>query len=195
MKVTLVDSMGSIKRVADIASICYGKEEAKYPERLFRKLIDLGHTSVLEHYVFTFKIEEISRACLAQLVRHRHASYTVESQRYVKYDLMIDYVYPKGLTDAEKRKYDLIIEQAWENYNSLLDMGVRAEDARLSLPIGVTTNLYMTINLRSLLNLFKLRMDKAAQWEIRELAFTMFNTLDKDLRDILKDYLPVSNKH
>ena len=84
MKVSLVQaSPNAAKMVADIASICYGKEEAQNPDKLLKHLFKEKHHSVLEHVYFTFYIEGISRACLAQLTRHRHTSPTVESQRYV----------------------------------------------------------------------------------------------------------------
>lgn len=184
MKVTLINKMGSIADIADMASICYGHEEARNPEQLFRNLIRLGHTSTLEHMVFTFKIEGISRACLAQLTRHRHASFIVRSQRYCE-EKKAPYTMSRSIdtrVDVEKFMDSMSIL-----YEQLLKDGVKREDARYILPNAIDTSLYMTINLRSLINFFQLRLDKSAQWEIRDLAGEMFNLLDKDLQEILKE--------
>lgn len=189
MKVMLINQMNNIEDIANMASICYGHEKAKNPVSLFKHLIKLGHTSTLEHMVFTFKIEGISRACLAQLTRHRHASYTVESQRYVKYENGIESVIPDHLDEEHQGMYIDCVDEVYSNYLSLLIAGVKPEDARMVLPNATATNLYMTINLRSLMNFFQLRLDKSAQWEIRELAEKMFSELDVDLQHILEEYI------
>lgn len=186
MKVKLVNQMGTVEDISNIASICYGKEKASNPRRLFENLIKLGHTSVLEHMVFTFKIDGISRACLSQLTRHRMASYTVRSQRYCN-ESKTSYYLPKTIefrSDVEKH-----IDDTFKLYDKLIDEGIKREDARMLLPNAIDTSLYMTINLRSLLNFFILRLDKSAQEEIRQLADKMYLELDMELRKIITPYL------
>ncbi len=175
MKVTLVDFMGDQKRVADIASICYGKEEAENPSALFAKLIEMGHHSVLEHVVFTFKIEEVSRALLAQLTRHRIASFTVESQRYTEYGLDGLCTLPESIRANEEAftLYENNFNDILFAYKRMIELGIPKEDARMILPQSFHTKLYMTINLRSLMNLIKLRTSKGAQWEIKGMAEEM----------------------
>lgn len=83
MKVTLIDhTERPMKKLATIASICYGRQSARNPEALVRKLYESGHHSVFEHLNFTFLVEGISRVCAQQLTRHRHLSFTMRSQRY-----------------------------------------------------------------------------------------------------------------
>lgn len=142
--------------------------------KLLKRVIKSGHHSVLEHAVFTFAVSGVSRALTHQLVRHRIASFSQQSQRYVKLDEP-DYVYP--FNDEEDSGIQSVfvdaMSHAWKSYNDLLDMGVSKEDARYVLPNACTTNIVVTMNARELLHFFSLRMCNKAQWEIRELATTM----------------------
>ncbi len=142
------------------------------------------HFSVLEHANFTFSIGGVSRALTHQLVRHRLASYSQQSQRYVKMDKPT-YVMPPSIKNIKDQRglgwvetsapdlFDLMMQDAWENYNKLIEMGVKPEDARFVLPNACTTNIVVTMNARELLHFFHLRCGKHAQWEIRELANEM----------------------
>ena len=142
-------------------------------EKSFNHAMSAGHTSILEHAVFTFKIEGISRAALAQLTRHRIASFDVESQRYVKLEDM-NYILPDSIKNSKLRKQaSELIENAMSLYNSLIEVGIPAEDARFVTPQAMTTNLVMTMNARELLHFFSLRTCNRAQWEIRDLADRM----------------------
>ena len=175
MKVKLIQATENAgKMIADIASICYGKKEAKNPERLLRNLYKLGHGSVFEHAYYTFKIEGISRACLAQLTRHRHASYTVRSQRYCDESYQ-GVVIPTDIANnfGIQKKYVELLEEIQRFYQYLLDNGYKKEDARFVLPQATLTDLYMSCNLRELLHIADLRVSKEAQWEIRELVREM----------------------
>lgn len=175
MKVRLIQATPNAgKMITDIASICYGKEEAKNPEKLLRSLYKLGHRSTFEHVYYTFKIEGISRACLAQLTRHRHASYTVRSQRYCN-ESEQSFVIPKGIYEESHitLKYHEFMDAAKEFYDFLIENGVKREDARFVLPQATATDLYMSCNLRELIHIAKLRISKHAQWEIRELVREM----------------------
>jgi len=128
-----------------------------------------GHTSVAEHASFTFAIDGISRACSHQLVRHRLASYTQQSQRSVRPS---GYVTP-DLSDDARAVYDKAVKNAYDAYDTLVSMGVLKEDARYLLPEAATTSIVVTMNGRELKHFIDLRTDKAAQWEIRELAKKM----------------------
>jgi thymidylate synthase (FAD) len=147
-----------------------------------RKVIGFGHTSVTEHAVFTFSIKGISRSCSHQLVRHRIASYTQQSQRYVKFSPKeIEHVIPESISKNPKmkRKYEEMIREIASFYEEMLKEGVHQEDARYILPNAAATNLIVTMNARSLYNFFGLRLCARAQWEIRELAERMLKEVKK----------------
>lgn len=160
-------------------------------DRLIRHIMKSGHTSTIEHLNFTFAIEGVSRSLLAQITRHRHLSFSVQSQRYVKFGSSdrsggMGYVEPESLvygkdvewitTDEEEiiagagSIFDKAMRFSQKAYDKLREAGVPAEDARMVLPNAATTNLVMTGNLRSLLDFHSKRSAKGAQWEIRELA-------------------------
>lgn len=122
---------------------------------LIRKLIALGHESVLEHAVATFEISGISRACANQLTRHRLASFIQEPQRYVD-SSALDLVRPPSFPKEDWGKAQALLQEAQKLYRSLLEKGVSKEDARFVLPVGIET-----------------RLAKSAQWEIREVARRM----------------------
>jgi thymidylate synthase (FAD) len=135
------------------------------------KALAAGHTSLLEHMVYTFEINGISRACSHQLVRHRIASYAQESQRYVKIKDEDWYIVPDRVKDF--KAFHSLMEILKASYNQMLANGTPLEDARYILPNCTKTNLIMTINGRSLDNFLTLRTCSHAQWEIRELANKM----------------------
>lgn len=150
-------------------------------DRLIRHIIRSKHTSALEHITYTFAIEGVSRALLAQLTRHRVGfSFSVQSQRYVRMgsDDRIggfDYVTPPSIdSDVRGEKFTAYWEamnHAQEAYDILRSAGVPPEDARMVLPQAATCNLVMTVNLRSLLDFYaKRRRGNGSQWEIAELA-------------------------
>ena len=136
----------------------------------------LGHYSVLEHATFTFAIEGISRVTSHQLVRHRLASFSQQSQRYVKIDKEdFPFKVPKSIEKDEKLAKIFIdaVKELDGIYQLLLDHNIKAEDARYILPQAVTTKMIISANARELLHIFKLRCCNRAQWEIRELAMNM----------------------
>lgn len=149
-------------------------------DRLIRHIINSGHTSTMEHINFTFAIEGVSRSLLAQLTRHRHFSYSVQSQRYVKFGSGdkaqgFDYVTPNSVhkvLDSEANVlYNDIMMEIQEAYDKLRKLGIPAEDARYILPNAATCNLTFTGNLRSVLEFYSKRNPTThAQWEIQELA-------------------------
>lgn len=147
-----------------------------------KKVIRFGHLSVTEHANFTFSLKGISRACSHQLIRHRLASYTQQSQRYVKFkkdDLR--YVTPKTIEKSSlKKEYDQMMENISDFYEKMLkEEKIPAEDARYILPNAAETNLTVTMNARELLHFFGFRLCDRAQWEIRELAARMLREVKK----------------
>ena len=179
MRVTVITATTNPMDVIGIAAgMCYGKPEPS--AKRVRRCAENGHMSVFEHASATFKIEGISRACLAQLTRHRIASYSVMSQRYCKVAAGgLWYVTPPSIagTDAELRFHASAFDAMW-SYQAAIEEGMKPEDARYLLPEATKTSLVMTINARSLQNLFTLRLDAHAQWEIRELAVTIERELE-----------------
>lgn len=142
-------------------------------ETLIKKIIRNGHHSCLEHASITFAISDISRTCSHQLVRHRMASYSQQSQRYTT--AVDDCVIP-GSIAFQPKLYKLFLEtvyKAFETYQTFIQAGVPKEDARYILPNAAVTNIVVTMNFRELLHFFKLRLSRYAQWEIRELANQM----------------------
>jgi thymidylate synthase (FAD) len=147
----------------------------------------MGHHSVLEHVNMTFGLEGMSRACSHQLVRHRIASYSQQSQRYVKFNKhnTLDYVLPKSI------KEESVMEDSFHDfmkhvsgfYNFLITHSIPAEDARFVLPNACCTNIIMTVNARELIEMCKVRLCTTAQWEIREM-FDMIKATIKSNRHL-----------
>ena len=171
------------KMVAAAAKLCYAKSDvdtlldnltADKVESFIERLADLGHESPIEHASYTFAVEGVSRALLAQLTRHRIASYSVQSQRYVnKSDF--DYVVPPSIAaDSEAAEmFDKCMGMLDTYYAYFTAVGIPAEDARFVLPNASDTRIIFTMNARSLHNFFKLRCCNRAQWEIRAMADEM----------------------
>lgn len=171
------------KIVASAAKLCYSSSEIKgimegldeeKIKKFLDKLMSMGHESPIEHVSFTFGIEGISRALSHQLVRHRIASYSQKSQRYVK-EGQFEYIVPPTIAENEKDKniYEDFMKHSQETYDYLISRGVPAEDARFVLPNACETKIVCTMNARTLMNFFHHRCCERAQWEIRELATQM----------------------
>lgn len=173
------------KVIAASANLCYnaiGASEIyetltdKKVESLVSRMVASGHHSTLEHVSFTFAIEGISRACTHQLVRHRIASYSQQSQRYVKAEGFKEAaIKPNTIAKNPEAsaEFDRLMDQAAEVYNKLVELGVPAEDARFVLPNAAETKIVVTMNARSLLHFFEERCCTRAQWEIRAMANEM----------------------
>lgn len=147
-------------------------------ERSMRDALGNGHTSVAEHATFTFEIDGVSRVLLAQLTRHRLASFSVQSQRYC--GVKPTWVIPQTVIDAGyKDEFLAYCDAGYHLMEEMMSKGVPAEDARYLIPQGVTCSLVMTMNARELLHFFSLRCCNRAQWEIREMAWQMLKTLRK----------------
>ncbi len=210
MKVTLIEhTPNPEKTIAVAAKMCYSNTDLEYltdnltPEKIesfIELLSEIGHESPIEHVSFTFGIEGVSRALLAQITRHRIASFSVQSQRYVKNkdDFYIPEEIEKNI--LAKEIYNESISKSFENYIKLVDilqesyinkgMNIKdaekkaIENARYVLPNASETKMVVTMNLRSLKNFFKLRCCNRAQDEIREVADEMLR-LCKEVSPIL----------
>lgn len=171
MEVKLIaTSFAAQSTCAKAAAKCTGTRD---PDRALRGAMASGHESVAEHATFTFEINNVSRVLLAQLTRHRIASFSVVSQRYCR------------VTDATIVTPDTVVQRGWAEafriqaanavqlYQVMVEDGVPYEDARYLLPQGITCDLIMTMNARELRHFFALRCCSRAQWEIRELADKM----------------------
>ncbi|MCP3176543.1 MAG: FAD-dependent thymidylate synthase [Desulfuromonadales bacterium] len=169
--------------VAAAARLCYSAssvaelmEKSRHDrDGLLRKILSLGHFSVLEHVSFTFGVEGISRACSHQLVRHRLASYSQQSQRYVSQEKRFDAVTPATIAANPElcQRYEALLAETHQVYCELLAAGIPAEDARFVLPNAAETKIVLTMNARELLHFFELRCCRRAQWEIRLMAIDM----------------------
>lgn len=163
--------------IGECAGISHGKTDKSIKRAL--GCWRAGHTSVLEHITITFRVNGISRACSHQLVRHRLASFVQESQRYTKIDVWHGdwYVMPPTIEQNGGlcKQYKDHMADAGRAYDKALYHGIKPEDARYLLPEATKTSVVMTMNLREFESFYKLRIDKAAQWEIRQLANAMID--------------------
>ncbi len=141
-------------------------------EKLIKMVVKSGHHSVLEHASFTFAIEGISRACSHQLVRHRIASYSQQSQRYVKAG-GFSYVIPPSIQGDHRKRFQAFMGEAAKLYAEIVDSGIKKEDARFLLPNACETKIVVSMNCRELLHFFEKRTCTRAQWEIRAMAEKM----------------------
>jgi thymidylate synthase (FAD) len=138
--------------------------------------------------VFTFRVEGVSRACTHQLVRHRIASYSQRSQRYVD-EGEFDYVVPPSVQQSEeaRKEFEQTMDSLIGEYEKLRGMGVPKEDARFVLPNACTTTIVVTMNARSLRNFLRVRLEKHAQWEIQKLAQKMFDLVNEVAPPLFED--------
>lgn len=212
------------KLIASAAKLCYSRvgigeiEESldtENVESFLSLLMDLNHESPIEHISFTFGVEGISRTLSHQLVRHRIASYSQQSQRYVKLT-QFEYIVPPAIEKNEKARNIFLkaMEEDQRHYNEIVnllqkdyykeyidkDMSEREakskaekksiEDARYIFPNACETKIVFTMNARSLLNFFKLRTCNRAQWEIREMAILMLKQVKEVYPTLFKDTGP-----
>ncbi|MDE7469112.1 MAG: FAD-dependent thymidylate synthase [Desulfovibrionaceae bacterium] len=176
--------------------ILEGTPSKEEQEQFIANLVKSGHVSPLEHVSFTFAIEGVSRALTHQLVRHRIASYSQQSQRYVT-GKNFSYITPPSIEKniKAKEKYTALMESIQETYQELLTLfqqeDIKAkeciEDIRFILPQAAETRIVVTMNCRALLNFFEHRCCIRAQWEIRALANTMRKECTKILPSVFKE--------
>lgn len=191
LNVTLIAHTPEPEKVIAMASrTCYSaldlegldkKTDTTDNAAYIRRVLASGHTSIAEHASFTFGLEGVSRTLLAQITRHRVASFSVQSQRYVSVAgaEVFDYVLPPriralGPEAEEKFAQQMKTMQRWyDEWSEALGQD-SAEDARFVLPGAAATRIVMTMNARELLHFFSLRMCNRAQWEVREAAWRMY---------------------
>lgn len=220
-KVTLITHTPNPEKVvAAAAKLCYSAVGAdnlmegltpEKTEKFLNVLMELGHQSPVEHVTFTFGIEGVSRSFLAQVTRHRIASYSVQSQRYVKLN-PFDYIVPPQIAeDKEALKiYEESMQQTKSAYEKISDILIAKntahylaeglsekaaaskaekqsiEDARFVLPNSCETKMVMTMDVRSLYNFFNIRCCNRAQWEIRAVATEMCKLVKKEAPILFK---------
>ena len=162
--------------------------------RALKGALKSGHESVAEHASFTFAVEGVSRALSHQLVRHRIASFSQQSQRYVNMD-RFKWVMPKSIDYSDKMcctklicdpdtpfirdAYIELMDEIQSLYEQFVEAGIPEEDARYILPNACTTNIVVTMNARELRHFFRLRCCERAQWEIREMADKMLELCEE----------------
>ena len=170
MKVKLIRHTCEPEMLAGYAAAkCYN---GKDPRKSLEVAMDGGHESVLEHAVFTFEVDEVSRVLLAQITRHRLASFSVQSQRYCGANQNV--VTPDSMVHPELLGDIVAVKKAVERlYKHARELGVPHEDCRYYTLQGGHTGFVMTMNGRELRHFFSLRCCNRAQWEIRDLADKM----------------------
>jgi thymidylate synthase (FAD) len=172
---------GSEALLEHAGRICYRSAAGGTSEQTARfvaRRVEEGHESIIEHACASFEISGISRACSHQLVRHRLASYSQESQRYVDMSTP-EWVIPPQIAENDEamRIWDGFTEMATAAYHRLRALGIKKEDARFLLPNATATRLVMTANYRELLHIFRLRISPHAQWEIRRVCVEMLEAI------------------
>jgi len=171
------------KVIAQAARLCYSASDIaavaekltpEKTEQFIANLVAMGHLSAFEHAAFTFGVEGVSRALTHQLVRHRLASYSQQSQRYVAMK-NFPYILPGSLAARPElqTKFEGLMAEIGKAYQELLEAGIPAEDARYILPNACETKIVVTMNARELLHFFALRCCNRAQWEIHAMADEM----------------------
>ena len=167
---------------ADVEALRAGVQK-KDQTSFLNKLVDMGHLSPIEHVSFTFGIDGVSRAFLAQITRHRLASFSVQSQRYVDKSGGFSYIIPPSIEEMGEEAVAKFNSQMdtirlwYDEWNKKLGGGTERanEDARFVLPNACETKMVITMNARELMHFFSLRCCNRAQWEIRHVAWEMLS--------------------
>jgi thymidylate synthase (FAD) len=205
-----VGDMTFAEAMADIE----GETETEKRRTLIGHLLDHGHFGPFEHPQATFAIKGVSRSCMAQITRHRHVSFDVQSMRYVSFDdvdpadveegAMV--VTPPSATDPDwvgrnqssgrvdeetvakrERVFRESVRDSVASYQRLLDLGMPPEDARFVLPIGTEVNIVMSLNARMLMHVADMRAAADSQWEIREMT--------ESILELAADWCPITFEH
>lgn len=192
--------------VALAAKLCYSDADidtliqsvdSSDTAKFIKMLINLGHLSPIEHASFTFGIEGVSRALMAQFTRHRIASFSIKSQRYVGADKNFNYIIPPAITELGQDAVDEYKSQMetihnwYINWQNRLGVGEKSnEDARFVLPNAAETKMIVTMNARELRHFFSLRCCNRAQWEIRHVAWMMLEEVLKVAPNLFGDSGP-----
>lgn len=174
--------------IANCATTCYDSKpkDIEASRKMIRSLAKAGHEAMIEHAHATFKLSGVSRTLTHELVRHRLFSFAQRSQRYVKENqpsyvtpdvLVGDCTTQDGKLSEAKIVFETAMQDAWEAYSKLLELGLKPEDARFVLPNACTTEIVVSGNFREYRNFLKLRLSPRAQWEIRKAANIILDKL------------------
>jgi len=168
--------------------ICYRSESRGEPGKFIRARVREGHESIIEHATASFEISGISRACSHQLVRHRLASYSQESQRYVEMSNP-EWALPPDILgdDGAMQIWEEFAAEVKKAYDALRERAMRKEDARFVLPNAAATCIIVSMNFRELLHFFRIRVSRAAQWEIRDVGVRMLELIYPHGRGVFGD--------
>jgi thymidylate synthase (FAD) len=175
--------------IGTAARTCYKSEVGKNNGKFIKNLIKMEHLSVIEHATATFRVREVSRALTHQLVRHRLCSYSQQSLRYVN-EKQFDYVVSEAIEKMEgqiRNQFHKHMAEIQKMYEYWKEIGLKNEDARFVLPNACYTEIVMSANFREFRNIFKLRCDKHAQWEIRNMAKEMLKQLYDKCPNVFED--------
>ena len=209
----LSEFVGDISFEEAMANI-EGETTEEKQETLIGHLLDHGHFGPFEHPQATFAIKGVSRSCMAQITRHRHVSFDVQSMRYVSFDDVDPaeveegemVVTPPSATDPDwigrnqssgavdeeavaerERIFRESVRHSVESYQELLDLGMPPEDARFVLPIGTEVNIVMSMNARMLMHVADMRAAADSQWEIRGMT--------ESILDLAAEWCPITFEH
>ena len=197
MKVKLIAHTSNPEKiVAAAVRQCYSPDSAAKMKgkltdvevaKFIKMVVATGHTSTIEHVSFTFAIEGVSRALTHELVRHRVASYSHQSQRYINGKNFGFVIPPTILSNKEAKDiFNETVKDLVKKYEQLIELGIAKEDARFILPNATDSKIVVTMNARSLFNFLARRMCNRAQWEIRSMAYLMHKELMKVAPKIFK---------
>jgi len=155
-----------------------------------KRSIQRGHHSILEHASASFRIKGASRTFTHQLVRHRLASFSQQSQRYVD-EGDFNYIVPPEILDNPEALeiFRNFMEHSKSNYDNLRTLGIKKENARFVLPNALESEIVFSANFRELRSVLSLRLDKAAQWEIRRVCMDMLKILQKEAPSVFGDFI------
>lgn len=159
-------------------------------KNFIKKSIKNGHLSIIEHATASFRITGASRAFTHQLVRHRLASYSQQSQRYVD-ESEFNFIVPGEISENAEALavYREFMDSTRNMYKKLRDLGIKKENARFILPNALESQIVFSANFRELRTVFDLRLEKAAQWEIRRVCLLMLKLLQKEAPSVFGDYI------
>lgn len=173
---------------------CWDKQKCEPDlDRMYRVANKHKHKSTIEHLVYSFDIDDISRACLQELARHRIASYSVKSTRYtlkelkdveITMDNVFDFIVETGYRDIDVSNFFTLLR-----VQQLLRDGHSNDVVKFALPEAYKTSLVMTINARALQNFLELRTSRSALWEIRDLANNIYGTLPTEHRFLFQEFI------
>ena len=201
-----IDGKEILKKIERAGRTCYKSEEKiseKTAETFAKKILDIGHESVIEHEKITVRII-CDRGVTHEIVRHRIASYSQESTRYCNYSKNkfgneISVIKPsfwRKDNAADKEKYmiwEAAMKNAEEAYLKLIDSGASPQEARSVLPNSLKTEIIVTMNIREWRHFFKLRTSKAAHPQMREIACPLLEEFKKNIPVLFDDICPVTN--